>query len=219
MSILPRARRGYPGVAGVTGAVFLLVVFVVAVIDGVVGIVYTQGRTLESLAGFEYALPALGAVVPFALWQVVPLAVGVFLSFWLVLPIRPHQRVGGVVLRSIVALLIGLVIAVAVEAVRLTTSDLPVNPTQSGAVDNRYYILVLGGLANDAWQLFASSLGLALAAGLAMWGWLRTRPSYGPLRHGGPQTEPVQTVSARQGDEPVGRPARGRRARPEPVRR
>jgi hypothetical protein len=111
------------------------------------------------------------------------MAVGVFLSFWLILPIRPTQRVGGVVLRTLVAVLIGLVISIVIEAVRLTTSELPVNPyTQSGAMDNRYYILVLGGLAHDAWQLFAGGFAIVVAAGLALWGWLHTRPTFGPLR-------------------------------------
>ncbi|WP_411700543.1 hypothetical protein [Conyzicola sp.] len=193
MTILPHARSHYAAAAAVTAAILALVAFVVAAADGVIGLVYTQGRTLESLDGFEYALPALGVTVPYVLWHVIPLAAGVFLSFWWVLPIRPQQRVGGVVLRSIVALVIGLAIAIAIEAVRLTTSDLPVNPTQGGAVDNRYYILVLGGLANDAWNLFAGSFGLVVAAGLAMWGWLRTRPVYGPLRHGTTQTGTTQT--------------------------
>jgi hypothetical protein len=195
MTILPHVRTRHPGAAAVSSGVLLLALFAIAVADGVIGVVYTQGRTLESLDGFEYALPALGAVLPFALWQTVPLAAGVFLSFWLVLPVRPQQRLGGVLLRSAVALLVGLALAIALEAVRLTASDLPVNPTQGGAVDNRYYILVLGGLAHDAWQLFAGSLGLVLAAGLAMWGWLRTRPVYGPLRHGTAQTEPVPVAS------------------------
>jgi hypothetical protein len=196
MSILPHARSRHPGAAAVASAALLLVAFLLAAADGVIGVVYTQGRTLESLDGFEYALPALGAIVPFALWQTVPLAAGVFLSFWLVLPVRPQQRLVGVLLRSVVALLIGLALATAVEAVRLTASDLPVNPlTQSGAVDNRYYIFVLGGLAHDAWQLFVGTLGLVLASGLAVWGWLRTRPVYGPLRHGAAQTEPVPVAS------------------------
>ena len=190
MPNLVPTRSRHAGAAAVAAATLLIVAFVISVIDGVVGVVYTQGQTLKSLDGFDYAMPALGVAVPYALWQLVPLAAGVFLSFWLILPIRPRQRVGGVVLRAIVAVLVGLVIAVAVEAVRLTASDLPVNPyTQTGVVDNRYYILVVGGLAHDAWQLFAGTFGLVMAAGLAMWGWLHTRPAFGPLRHGSEPTE------------------------------
>lgn len=179
----PPDTARHPAAAAVATLVFFVVALVVTVLDGVSGVVYTQGQTLKSLDGFEYALPALGAALPFALWQLVPMAVGVFLSFWLVAPIRPGQRVGGVVLRTLVAVLVGLVLAVAVEAVRLTASDLPVNPyTQGGAVDNRYYILVVGGLANDAWRLFAGTFAIVVAAGLALWGWLHTRPTFGPLR-------------------------------------
>jgi len=185
MTTIGTTRTRYPGASAVAAAAFLLVAFVVSALDGVVGVVYTQGQTLESLAGFDYFLPALGFAVPFALSQLVPMAVGVFVSFWLVLPIRPEQGVGAVVLRALAALLLGLVISIGVEAVRLTTSDLPVNPyTQGGAVDNRYYILVVGGLAHDAWQLFSSTYAVVISAGLALWGWLHTREGLGGHRHG-----------------------------------
>jgi hypothetical protein len=191
MTTTTPSRGRHPVAAGVATLVFLVVAFVLAVLDGVAGVVYTQGQTLKSLDGFDYALPALGRAVPYALWQLVPMAVGLLLSFWLILPIRPQQRVGGAVVRALVALLVGLLIAALIAAARLLASDLPVQPSQTDPADNRYYILVLGSLANSVWQLFSGTFGLVVATGLALWGWLHTRPVYGPLRHGPDETAPV----------------------------
>jgi len=185
------SRTRHPMAAAVAALVFFVVAFVVSVVDGVAGVVYTQGQTLKSIDGFDYALPALGWAAPYALWQLVPMAAGVLLSFWLILPIRSGQGVGGVVLRTLGAVLLGLLFATAVAAVRLLSADLPVEPSQTDPADNRYYILVLGSLANTAWQLFAASFGLVVATGLALWGWLHTRPVYGPLRHGSEEHAPA----------------------------
>ncbi|GAB2449890.1 hypothetical protein HD599_002131 [Conyzicola lurida] len=188
MTITPAPPSRHPGAAAAASLAVLVVAFVLSVLDGVVGVVYTQGQTLESLDGFDYALPALGWAVPYALWQLVPLTAGVFLSFWLILPIRPRHRVGQVVLRAFVALVIGVVVAGIVAAARLLATDLPVNPSSG---DGRYYVLVVGTLAHSAWQVFSDTLGLVVAAGLAMWGWLHTRPAYGPLRRSADETVSV----------------------------
>ena len=195
MTTITPTRRRHPGTAIIATLVFLVVAFVIAVADGVAGVVYTQGQTLKSIDGFEYALPALGSAMPYALWQLVPMAVGVFASFWLILPIRRHQGVGGVVLRGLVAVLVGVLIATVVAAVRLLASDLPVEPSPTDPDDNRYYLLVIGTLANSAWQLFADTVGLVIAAALAMWGWLVTRPTYGPLRHGSEETAATAVIA------------------------
>jgi len=195
MTTITPTRKRHPGVAIIATLIFLVVAFVIAVADGVAGVVYTQGQTLKSLDGFEYALPALGSAIPFALWQLVPMAVGVFASFWLILPIRRQNRVGGVVVRGLVAVLVGLLIAAVVTTVRLLALDLPVQPSQTDPTDNRYYVLVIGSLANAMWQLFSSSVGLVIAAALAMWGWLVTRPTYGPLRHGSEETAPTAVIA------------------------
>jgi hypothetical protein len=191
MTTIPPTPTRYPVASALSVLVFVLVAFAVSVIDGVAGVVYTQGQTLQSLDGFDYALPALGWAVPYALWQLLPMGFGLLLSFWLILPIRPQQRVGAVVVRALGALVIGLLLAIAVAAVRLLTSDLGIQPSQTDPTDNRYAILVLGSLANTAWQLFAATLGLGVATALALWGWLHTRPVYGPLRHGSETAEPA----------------------------
>lgn len=167
-------RRRHPGAAAAASAALLVASLVLAIAGGVVGVVYTQGQTLGSLDGFDYALPALGFAVPYSLGRLVPLAVGVFLSFWLLLPLRPEQRLGGAIARIVAAALIGLLLAVAIDAVRMLAIDAPVAPADG---DNRYYILILGTLAHNAWTLFADTVGLVLAAGLAMWGGLRPRPA------------------------------------------
>jgi hypothetical protein len=177
MSTIERVRPAtrHPKAAALGALSFLIVALFVTIASDVVGVVYTQGQTVESLAGFEYALPALGAAVPYELWRLIPMAAGVFLSFWLILPPQSGQRVAGVVARSLVAVAVGLVFAMAIAAVRLVSSDLPVSPNAGGPTDNRYYLLVFGGLTNDAWQLFTQTFALVVAVGLAMWGARLTR--------------------------------------------
>jgi hypothetical protein len=176
MTTISPDRSRHPREAAMAALAFALVAFVVKTADGVIGVVYMQGVTLRSLDGLDYASPAFGVLAPFALWQVLPMAVGVFLSFWLLLPLRPAQRTREAILRSLGAVAIGLALAVLVAAIRLLTTDLPVNPmTQGGATDNRYYLFVAGGLANDTWQLFVDAFAMVVAVGLALWGWMRVR--------------------------------------------
>jgi hypothetical protein len=169
-------RARHPRAAALAALAFGFVAFVVSVAEGVIGVVYTQGSTLESLDGFDYAGPAFQSIVPYAAGRILPMAVGVYLSFWLAAPLRPLQAVSHVIVRTLVALAIGLAISIGFEAVRLLTSDSPVNPfTQGGQTDNRYYILVAGGLAHDAWRLFVDTFAIVVAVGLATWGWMRPR--------------------------------------------
>ena len=176
VSTEPHTRLGQVRAAAAAAGAFLVVALIVAVATDVVGVVYTQGQTLESVDGFEYTAPALGQALPYELWRLAPMAAGVFVSFWLTLPVRARHGVGTVIARSLVAVLVGLAVAVAVEAVRVVSGDLPVRPTlDDGTVDNRYYMVVLGGLTDYAWRLFADTFALVVAVGLAAWGTLRTR--------------------------------------------
>ena len=169
------ARR-HPQVAAVVAGAFFVIATVVGVASGVIGVVYTQGLTLRSLDGFEYALPAFGQALPHTLGMMLPLAIGLFLSFWLIAPLRARTGLGGAIGRSLIALLVGLALAVLVQAfLVLEQNQLALNPGGAEQPDDRLYLLIGGGLAHTAWTLFADTLGLALAAGLAGWGWLRTR--------------------------------------------
>lgn len=167
------ARRRYPAVAAVAALSFFIVATVLGVAGGVVAVVYMQGQTLESLDGFDYALPALGQALPNTVTYTLPLAVGLFVSFWGIAPLRPGIGLAGAVGRTLVAMLVGLIIATVVyAAIIIGNNQSALNPPPGQEIDNRYILLVVAGIAQNAWTTFADTLGLALAAGLGAWGWL-----------------------------------------------
>lgn len=114
--------------------------------------------------------------VPLALWRLVPLALGAFLSFWLIAPLRPELRVGGVIGRSFVAVLIALVLVVIVTLIRLIADNQSsLNPSAGDPVDTRLYLLIGGTVVHDAWVTLSTTFLLVVATGLGAWGWMRDR--------------------------------------------
>ena len=173
--------KRHPEAAAIAAVSFLVVAVVVGVASGVIGVVYMQGQTLQSLDGFEYALPAFGQALPRILGMMLPVAVALFLSFWLIAPLRPELGLGAAIGRTLLALLIGLVLAVIIQAVMvIADNQLSLNPGPGQEVDDRIYLLIGGGLLNTTWTLFADTIGLALAAGLGAWGWLRRAAPVAP---------------------------------------
>ncbi|TBN56230.1 hypothetical protein EYE40_01805 [Glaciihabitans arcticus] len=169
------AKR-HPLPAAIAAGVFLVLATLVGVTSGVIGVVYMQGVTMQSLDGFEYALPAFGQALPHTLGLMVPVAIGLFLSLWLIAPLRFGMGLGAAIGRTFLALVVGLILSVLVQAfLVLGQNQLALNPGGGEQPDDRLYLLIGGGLLNTAWTLFADTLGLALAAGLGAWGWLRTR--------------------------------------------
>jgi hypothetical protein len=171
----PRPRR-HPAAAAIAAGVVFIVFVVVRVIDGVEGVVYTQGVTMQSLDGFEYAGVALPATIEYVLWRAVPFALGVFLSFWLIAPVRPGLRLVSTVLRSLVAVVIGVVLlALTTVARSIADNQLALNPGPGAAVDDRVYLLIAGSTSHEAWTVFTDAFPLVIAVGLAMWAALGRR--------------------------------------------
>lgn len=170
-----RARR-HPAAAAIAAGVVLVVFVVISVIDGVEGVVYTQGRTMQSLDGFEYAAVALPATIEYVLRRAVPLAIGVFLSFWLIAPVRPELRLVSVVLRSLVAAVVGAVLVAGTTLVRLIADNQSsLDPGPGVAVDDRVYLLIAGSTAHETWSVFVDTFPLVIAVGLATWAALGRR--------------------------------------------
>lgn len=163
-------RRRFPAQAATAAAVLLVVYVALSVVDGVEGVVYTQGVTMQSLDGFEYAGVAVGPTIEYALERGLPLALGVFLSFWVIAPLRPGLLIRSAVLRSVVAALVGVLLVAVTTLVRsVLDNQLGLNPGQGADVDERLYLLIAGGTAHEAWTVFADGVALVIAVGLGTW--------------------------------------------------
>jgi hypothetical protein len=171
----PTPRR-HLAVAVVAAGIILVVGVVVFVLTNIEAVVYVQARTIRSLEAFEYAGAVFGVTVPLALWRMVPLAIGAFVSFWLIAPLRPELRVGGAIARSFVAVFVALVLVVIVTLIRLVADNQSsLSPSAGNPVDPRLYLLIGGGLLHDAWMTLSTTFLLVVATGLGTWGWMRDK--------------------------------------------
>ncbi len=99
-----------------------------------------------------------------------PFAIGVFLAFWQVAPISPSLRLGHVVTRALLAVVVGAALSFAVSLVARLGQ----------------YLLegdLFGALASDVLPLLASAFGLLLRlaplvvlGAVLLWGWLERHP-------------------------------------------
>ena len=170
----------HPRVAAVAAVVILVVGVVVFVLTNIEAVVYVQAQTIRSIEAFDYARPVLGVAVPLALWRLVPLAVGAFVSFWFIAPLRPELRVGSAVGQSFIAVLISTVVAIVVTVIRtVADNQSSLNPSAGNPVDTRVYLLIGGTLLHEAWVTLSTTFLLVVATGLGAWGWMRDRA---PLR-------------------------------------
>jgi hypothetical protein len=130
-------------------------------------------RSLEVLA---YAGPAFGAGLRMSLGTVTPLAIGAFLSFWLVVPLAPQMRLIAVLWRCVVAVVVATLLVAVTTAIRIISGNqLALFPDAGGDVDPRLYVLIAVGILNATWVAVSTNFTLIVAAGLGIWGWLRGR--------------------------------------------
>ena len=171
----PTAAR-HIAVAAVAAGIILVVGVVVFVLTNIEGVVYVQAKTIRSIEALDYAGAVFVVTVPLALWRMVPLALGAFVSFWLIAPLRPELRVGGAIGRSFVAVFIALVVVVIVTLIRLIADNQSsLSPSAGNPVDTRLYLLIGGSLLHDAWTTLSTTFLLVVATGLGAWGWMRDR--------------------------------------------
>jgi len=172
--------------AGIASASVFVAGIALAAVGTLEGVLYTQAQVMRSTDVLDYLGPAFVEGLRLAFAQFVPLAIGVFASLWGIVPIRGTERLGGAILKSVLAAVIAVVLATLIAAIRIIADNqLSLNPPPGVEVDSRVYALVAGSIVHSAWIAIAASAGLVMAAGLGMWGWLRR-----------PLVEPVETPTA-----------------------
>lgn len=143
-------------------------------------------RILEYLVSFVTML-AYGQFQPYwfaiaqALLGILPVAVGFFLSLWLIAPITRELRLSQVIVRALIATAVGCaVLFVVLIVVGIVTAF-----SWDGAIFGQAFPTTrfdgggaLGGIARalgSALNSFASTLPLGLLAGVLLWVWQRDR--------------------------------------------
>lgn len=175
------ARRPSPGTAGLAALAVALIGPVLMVSLGVVGVLHSQLRSVRSLEVLDYFGPVFFDAVPRALWLFVPLAIGVFLSFWLVAPLRASLRLGQALQRSFVALVIGAVFGSVGTVIRTLAIGQPAlaDPAPGGGFDVRQLLYLLANALNTSITGFVWAFSLVLLCGVVLWNWLARNEAEG----------------------------------------
>jgi hypothetical protein len=109
------------------------------------------------------------------MWTTVPLAIGVFVSLWLVMPVTAGLGFGRVLLSAVVATLIGIALVLVVTIVRVMGVYGPmVDPTSGGGFSQLVEVLrnsITTVVLSVTWDQFA----ITAAAVFGLWGWQQSR--------------------------------------------
>lgn len=171
------------------------VALVAAVAAASLGVALLLQRVLSSLVWLFvsmqqtdglYDVRHLGNVFGDAFTTTLPLAVGVFLSFWLISPITAGLRMLQVILRSVLAIGIGVCLVFVVLAIGEVISAVSFSGPMFGAsfpdpalATGNIPQALASGLAS-AITIFISVLPIGILAGVLVWNWLARHPAQQP---------------------------------------
>lgn len=176
-SFKENATRANARTAGAAALVVAVVMIVQAVLQAIIS---AFSNLAYSSADGYYAsqlgvLPFLGSFTALGT-SVLPIAIGVFLAFWLVVPLTADLRVTRVVLRSLLASVIAsavsLVITVLFSVFGAVLSSGPLfgNSFPSTGVSSVFYSFV-GGV-QSVFSTFVGVTPLVVLAGFLAWLWI-----------------------------------------------
>lgn len=162
-SLQERATRANARTAGAAAVIVVAVVTVQAILRAVIAVFSTlaYATTEQSYLQNVFA-PVAGLGVEFGT-TVLPVAIGVFLTFWLLLPITADLRIAGVAVRSLAAAGIGAALSLVFTAVYSGSSLL----FGAGSFSNAVF-----GTVQSALYTFVGVTPVVLLAGFLAWLWI-----------------------------------------------
>jgi hypothetical protein len=168
-SLQERATRANARTAGAAAGIVIAVVAVQAILRAIIAVF---GAIAYSTTGEGYLqnvfTPVGGLGIEFGT-TVLPVAIGVFLAFWLLVPLTADLRVSGVALRSLAAAGIGAALSLVFTAVYSGSSLL------FGA---QSLVSALFGTVQSALYTFVGVTPVVLLAGFLAWLWVsKARPT------------------------------------------
>lgn len=171
-------------VSAVTGALLGVAVLVLGLLENLVQFV--------SALAYGVAASDIGLAMPEVLGRLlllaVPLALGFFLSLWIIAPIAEELRLPHVITRAILATGVASTVFFIVSAVVGVIGSFAIN----GSLYSQSLFSVLGfnassaanalgGALGGALATFVSTLPLGILAGVLLWLWRKDHPPRHPL--------------------------------------
>jgi hypothetical protein len=189
-SIKENATRAHARTAGAAAVVVAAVMIIQAVLQAVLGLfgslayAAAEGndgyfRVQDAFAPISNAFVSLGT-------SVLPITIGVFLAFWLVVPLTADLRVPRVVVRSLVASAIASAVSLVITLVfSVANALMSAGPLFSNsfprADGSSLFYSVFGGLQSVLYT-FVAVTPLVVLAGFLAWLWVsRGRPAASEL--------------------------------------
>ncbi|GAB2448680.1 hypothetical protein HD599_001845 [Conyzicola lurida] len=162
MALTDNTTRANARTAGAAAAIVAAVLVAQSVLRAIVGAI--SNLAAGGIAGnVQYSLNPLGeGVISFAT-SVVPSALGVFLAFWVLVPLTADLRIGRVVLRSLVA---------AAAAAVLTCLFTGVYAFGDAILRGGDFFYAVFGTVQTTFYAFISVTPLVLLVGVLVWLWL-----------------------------------------------
>lgn len=184
IKIKENATRANARTAGAAAIVVAVVMIVQSILQAIISVFSNLAYSTAdgNFFGVQNTFsPFVGSVFSFGT-SVLPIAIGVFLAFWAVVPLTADLRVLQVVVRSLVASLIAsaisLVITVVFSIVSAVASAGPVfGNSFPGADGSSVFYSLLGGL-QSVFSTFVGVTPLVVLAGFLAWLWVsKGRPT------------------------------------------
>ena len=177
-SIKENATRANARTAGAAALVVAVVMIAQAILQAIIGVFSSLGYGAggNGAAYLQTAFsPVVGAVQSLGT-SILPIAIGVFLAFWLVVPLTADMRVTRVVLRSLIASgiasAVSLVITVIASLGGAFASAGPFFGNAFPGADGSYlYYSFIGGV-QSVFSTFVGVTPLVILAGFLAWFWV-----------------------------------------------
>ena len=185
-SIKENATKSNARTAGVAAAAVAVVMLVQAILQGIIGVFSNLAYGSANPEGGYFQLqntfaPIVGVAQSFGS-SILPIAIGVFLAFWLVVPLTSELRVLAVVVRSLIASAIAsavsLVITIIFAAGGAIASAGPFFGNSFPNTDGSFIFYSLVGGIQSVFSTFVGVTPLIVLAGFLVWFWVsKPRPA------------------------------------------
>ena len=163
LSLQERATRANARTAGAAAAIVVAVIVVQAILRAVIAVFSTIAYSTTEQSYLQNVFAPVGNLGFEFGTTVLPGAIGVFLAFWLLVPLTADLRVAGVALRSLAAAGVGSGLSLVFTALYSGTSLLFGGQSLANAVF---------GTVQSALYTFVGVTPVVLLAGFLAWLWI-----------------------------------------------
>ena len=183
-SLKENATRANARTAGAATVVVAAVMIVQAILQAIIGVFSNLGYGAAG-GNVDYLqntlAPVVGAAQSFGT-SILPIAIGVFLAFWLVVPLTADMRVTRVAVRSLIASAIASAVSLVITVISsiggaYATSG-PFFGNSFPGTDGTYFVYSFVGGLQSVFSTFIGVTPLIVLAGFLAWLWVsRGRPA------------------------------------------